>query len=86
MTIVQEFEQRYAEFPGLNLSLEAAFKGNMDLQKLEQCIQGYGAENIPFCMITVTNNTGGGQSFSVRNPYLGIYHVIATVGIFPSRN
>ncbi len=29
---------------------------------------------------------GGGQSFSIRDPFLGIYHVIALRGIFPSRN
>ena len=31
-------------------------------------------------------NTGGGQSFNIRNPYLGIYVSIALVGIYPSRN
>jgi microcystin-dependent protein len=35
--------------------------------------------------ITVAN-TGGGQSFSIRDPFLGIYHSIALVGVFPSRN
>jgi microcystin-dependent protein len=33
-----------------------------------------------------TNNTGGNQAFSSRNPYLGIYVCIALVGVFPSRN
>ncbi|MEQ9406775.1 MAG: tail fiber protein [Fuerstiella sp.] len=33
----------------------------------------------------VTNN-GGGQSFNIMQPYIGIYHCIATVGIYPSRN
>ncbi len=33
-----------------------------------------------------TNNTGGGQAFSIRNPLLGIYHSIAMTGIYPSRN
>lgn len=31
-------------------------------------------------------NTGNGQSFNIENPFLGIYHVIALVGLFPSRN
>jgi microcystin-dependent protein len=31
-------------------------------------------------------NTGGSQSFDIRNPFLGIYHSIALVGVFPSRN
>ena len=31
-------------------------------------------------------NTGGGQAFDIRNPYLGIYHCIAIQGIYPSRN
>jgi microcystin-dependent protein len=34
----------------------------------------------------VIGNTGGSQSFSIRDPYLGIYHSIAITGIFPSRN
>ena len=35
--------------------------------------------------ITV-QNTGGGQDFSIRNPFLGINHCIALVGLYPSRN
>ena len=31
-------------------------------------------------------NTGNGQSFSLRNPYLGLYYNIALIGLFPSRN
>lgn len=31
-------------------------------------------------------NTGGGQSFNIRSPYLGMYYNIALVGIFPSRS
>ncbi|WP_442755216.1 tryptophanase [Methylocystis sp. JAN1] len=50
-----------------NLCSEDRFKGNLDLAGLERLIQAEGAENIPFCMITVTNNTAGGQPVSMQN-------------------
>jgi tryptophanase len=52
---------------GLDISVEAPFKGNMNINKLERCITGNGVDKIPFCMITVTNNTGGGQPVSMEN-------------------
>ena len=36
------------------------FKGNMDIGALERFIEEKGVENIPLCMLTVTNNSGGG--------------------------
>lgn len=43
------------------------FKGNLDLQKLEKVYQTYPKENIPFCLITITCNTSGGQPVSLEN-------------------
>jgi tryptophanase len=43
------------------------FKGNLDIDKLHQFIESTGKENIPFGMITVTNNAGGGQPVSMAN-------------------
>jgi len=52
---------------GIDPDLIADFKGNMDIKALEEFIQRVGAENIPLCMITVTNNSGGGQPVSMQN-------------------
>ena len=52
---------------GRHPEIRADFKGNLDVDKLEQFIEEKGKENIPLVMITVTNNSGGGQPVSMQN-------------------
>jgi tryptophanase len=47
--------------------IPAPFKGNMDVEAFKKFIEEKGAAHIPLCMITVTNNSGGGQPVSMQN-------------------
>ncbi|MCX7797657.1 MAG: tryptophanase [Melioribacter sp.] len=52
---------------GKNTQAKAPFKGNIDTKALENYIKKIGKENIPLIMLTITNNTGGGQPVSMQN-------------------
>lgn len=43
------------------------FKGNVDLNKLETVFKSYPKEKIPFCIVTITCNSSGGQPVSMEN-------------------
>jgi tyrosine phenol-lyase len=52
---------------GLHPQLIHPFKGNLDTQQLIKNVEKYGPENIGAVILTVTNNSGGGQPVSMQN-------------------
>ncbi|MBO9202519.1 MULTISPECIES: tryptophanase [Niastella] len=52
---------------GKHPATPAPFKGNINIEALKKTINEKGAENIPMVIITVTNNSGGGQPVSMQN-------------------
>ena len=50
-----------------NTESDFPFKGNMDIEALETVVAENGPEKIPLIMVTVTNNSGGGQPVSMAN-------------------
>lgn len=50
-----------------DLDSDFPFKGNMDIAALKKVVAEQGPEKIPLIMVTVTNNSGGGQPVSMQN-------------------
>jgi len=63
-----------------DLRSDAPFKGNMDTAALERLVAEHGPDRIPMIMVTITNNSGGGQPVSMAN-IRAISRIARTAGI-----
>src|SRR6266568_5244529 len=65
----------------MDTQLRLDFKGDLDLEGLERLIAAEGRDRIPLIIVTVTNNSGGGQPVSMRN--LEVVREVATRHAIP---
>ncbi len=64
----------------LDFTSDHPFKGNINIEKLEECIRRNGAENIPFIRMEASTNLIGGQPFSISN-MMDVRHIADKYGI-----
>ncbi|MBD3198284.1 MAG: tryptophanase [Candidatus Lokiarchaeota archaeon] len=60
-------ENLLSDFPISKLGKENDFKGNMDVDRLDEFISEKGSDKIPLIYLTITNNTAAGQPVSLKN-------------------
>ena len=59
--------QEYLIAEAFDIESEHAFKGNIDIEKLEHVYRSHKKEQIAMCIVTLTCNSSGGQPVSMHN-------------------